>query len=64
MNDASEKEINLELFDIRGRSIYKKTYQNTGNFREELQLSNLQSGLYILNVSDGFKKSTKKMVVN
>jgi len=64
IKDASEKEINLELFDIRGRSIYKKTYPNTGDFHQELQLNNLQSGLYILNVSDGVRKSTKKITIN
>jgi subtilisin-like proprotein convertase family protein len=63
LSDASNNDITLELVDIRGRSIYKKTHPNTGHFHQEIQLGHLQSGLYLLNISNSEKKSTKKIVV-
>ncbi|MGK0253405.1 MAG: hypothetical protein ACI9OE_000874 [Mariniflexile sp.] len=63
LNGSLERHIGVAIFDIRNRMIYKKDYQNVGDFREELQLNNVQSGMYLLIVSDGIKKSTKKIVL-
>jgi hypothetical protein len=38
-------------------------YQNNGFFNEKLQLDNLQSGVYLINIQDGDKKITKKIVI-
>ncbi len=62
-NGALKQIINVELFDVRGRKIYKNAYQNTGNFNKEIKLNNVQAGMYILNVSDGLRKSTKKLII-
>lgn len=62
-NSASEK-VEVGLFDIRGRSIYKKAFNNpNSDFIEKIQLKTIQSGVYLLKVNDGFKKYTKKIVV-
>ncbi|MFD0990352.1 reprolysin-like metallopeptidase [Mariniflexile jejuense] len=63
LNGSLERSIFVNVFDIRGRSIYNKEYPNVGDFKQEIQLNNAQSGMYILNVSDGVRKSTKKIVV-
>ncbi|OEK09495.1 hypothetical protein A8C32_12345 [Flavivirga aquatica] len=62
LNDASSK-INLEVFDIRGRIIYKNTYQKSANFNEEIKLNNVTSGLYLLKVSDDSRTSTRKIII-
>jgi hypothetical protein len=43
--------------------VFSKAYQNNGFFNEKLQLDNLQSGVYLINIQDGDKKITKKIVV-
>ena len=63
LNGSLERPINVDLFDIRGRYIFNKSYNDVGDFRQELHLNNLQSGMYLLIVNDGLKKSTKRIVV-
>ena len=63
LNSTLSNDINVEVSDLRGRTIYKSTHKDTGDFNEKVRLNNVQSGMYILNVSDGFRKSTRKIIV-
>jgi len=63
LNNTLTSNINVEVYDLRGRVIYKNKYKDTGDFNEKINLNNVQSGMYILNVSDGQRKSTKKIIV-
>ncbi|APY10810.1 hypothetical protein BWZ22_05970 [Seonamhaeicola sp. S2-3] len=63
LNGSLTRDITIELFDARGRFLLRKVFQATGDFQEDVQLNYVQSGMYILNVSDGVKKSTKKIIV-
>ena len=60
---TSSDEIKVNVNDIRGREIYSKSYTNNGLFNENLQLSNVQSGVYLVTVQDGARKEVKKIVV-
>ena len=60
---TSSDEIKVNVHDIRGREIYSKSYTNNGLFNENLQLSNVQSGVYLVTVQDGARKEVKKIVV-
>ncbi|MDX1270212.1 reprolysin-like metallopeptidase [Bizionia paragorgiae] len=60
---SESNNVTLELFDIRGRSIYTKGYNNSGAFNETINLGNVQSGMYLLNVNDGSRTFTKKIIV-
>lgn len=62
-NSNSGNEISIEVHDMRGRSIYNKSYTNNGLFNESLQLNNAQAGVYLVTVQDGAKKEVKKIVV-
>lgn len=56
--------ITLTLFDIRGRLVYENGYDNlNGNFDEDINLNHIQSGMYILNITDGLQKSSKKIII-
>lgn len=63
-NSESGNEIKIGVYDIRGRQIFNKSYQNTGLFSENLQLNNVDSGVYLVNVIDGDKKEVKKIIIN
>ncbi|WP_428741848.1 reprolysin-like metallopeptidase [Tenacibaculum sp.] len=56
-------DISINLYDLRGRTIYKNSFQNNGDFRKDIHLNYVQSGMYILNVSDGIRNSTKKLII-
>ncbi|GAA4031830.1 zinc-dependent metalloprotease family protein [Flavobacterium cheonhonense] len=61
-NSTSNEPIELAIFDIRGRQIYQNVYTNNGFFNENLQLANLQSGVYLVKVKDGKNELTKKFI--
>jgi subtilisin-like proprotein convertase family protein len=60
----SGKDISIEVYDIRGRAIYSKTYGSVSRFDEVIQLNYADSGVYLLSIADGSQKVTKKIVVN
>jgi hypothetical protein len=63
LNGSLSSNINVEVYDLRGRVIYKNLYKETGDFNEKINLNNVQSGMYILNVSDGLRRSTNKIII-
>lgn len=60
----SNENIVLEVHDIRGRAILNKTYQSNSRFEETLTLDNTQSGMYLLSITNGNQKVTKKIIVD
>ena len=60
----SGQDISIEVYDIRGRAIYSKTYGSVSRFDEVIQLNDADSGVYLLSIADGSQKVTKKIVVN
>ena len=64
LKSRSNQDINVEIFDIRGRSVLNKTYTNNGDFNQNINLSDVQSGMYLINVNDGERKATKKIIIN
>jgi subtilisin-like proprotein convertase family protein len=59
----SSNEIKVGVHDLRGRLVFEKEYQNTGTFNQNLQLNNVQTGIYMVTVQDGERKETKKIVI-
>ena len=62
-NSTSGNEIAINVYDLRGRQVFNKTYQNTGLFDQNLQLESVQAGVYLVTVQDGDKKVVKKIIV-
>jgi len=62
-NPKSGEAIIIDVYDIRGRSIYTKSFNSVSRFEEAIQLNNAQSGVYLLTISDGAQKVTKKIIV-
>jgi len=63
-NTASNNPIKLDVYDIRGRTVFSNMYLNNGFFNENVQLKNLQSGVYLLKVMDGENQITKKIIID
>ncbi|GAA3644645.1 GEVED domain-containing protein [Flavivirga jejuensis] len=63
LNTALSSKIKVELIDLRGRVIDSNIYDDGGDFKETISLKEVQSGMYILNVSDGLRQSTKKIII-
>ena len=58
------KEVNIVFSDMMGKLILSKKYQVTGDmFKEELELSALAQGTYLLEVQTGDKLISRKIVL-
>ena len=64
LNSSSTNGISMTVYDISGRRVFDKRYESSPTFNETVNLNNVQAGMYILEVSDGVKKQSKKIVVN
>jgi subtilisin-like proprotein convertase family protein len=62
-NSASGSDVSVAVNDMRGRQIFKKAYQNTGLFSQNLQLDSVQAGVYLVTVQDGDKKVVKRIII-
>lgn len=61
---SSNKDVNVSLFDIRGRKVYDELHSNTSDyFNEKVDFSTMASGVYMLNVESGSKRAIKKLVI-
>ena len=63
LNSSSGNNINVEVYDVRGRAIFKNVYATSANFNENISLKNVQSGMYLVKVSDGEREVTRKVIV-
>lgn len=62
-DSQSGNEIKVGVHDIRGRQIFNQSFENTGLFNQNLELNDIQSGVYLVTVQDGDKKETRKIVI-
>lgn len=63
LGSASGKDIQIGVFDIRGREIFASVYANTGNFIQTIRLDGAASGMYLVKVNDGVNQTIRKIVV-
>jgi subtilisin-like proprotein convertase family protein len=62
-NASNGNGVKVLVHDMRGRVILENSYENSATFNQNIQLNNAQSGVYLLTVTDGEIKQTKKIVV-
>ena len=63
-NSSSSNEIAISVHDMRGRTILNNKYSNTRLFSQNVQLDQVQSGVYLVTVQDGDKKVVKRIVID
>jgi serine protease AprX len=61
--DWSEKLVSIVVYDILGKQVLRGTYENTGRFEKTIDVSNLNSGMYLVRVENGSIFSTRKLIV-
>lgn len=59
----SGNDIKIGVYDMRGRLVFENSYKNTGVFNQTVQLNNVESGIYLVNIQDGERKETKKISI-
>ena len=62
-NSTNGNGVKVLVYDMRGRMILENNFENSATFNQNIQLNNAQSGVYLLTVTDGEMKQTKKIVI-
>lgn len=58
------KDINIKVFDLRGRQIFEKLYNNNeAVFKQNISLDNVQTGVYLVTIFDGNNKTIKRILI-
>jgi hypothetical protein len=60
---SSTNDIKINVHDMRGRQVYEKSFSNTGVFNQNINLSKVEAGIYLVSIVDGAKKTVKRIVV-
>jgi len=63
LESDSNSDIKVSVADLRGRQIFDRKYANNGTFNQTINLENTQSGVYLVTITDGVKKTVKKIVI-
>ncbi|MBN8641343.1 MAG: T9SS type A sorting domain-containing protein [Flavobacteriales bacterium] len=63
LNSDSGEKIKVTVFDVRGRAVFQRDFNSASSFEQQIQLDNIESGMYLVNVTDGEKQTTKKIIV-
>ncbi|MBF02308.1 MAG: propanediol utilization protein [Flavobacterium sp.] len=61
---TSSNDIAVDVYDMSGRQVYQKSFSNTGNFNQEINLNRVQSGVYLVAISDGIARAVKRMIID
>ncbi|MDY8137120.1 M4 family metallopeptidase [Aquimarina sp. 2201CG5-10] len=56
-------DISISLYDLSGRNVYAKTYDATARFSTTLDLQNLNTGMYLMDINQGDKNQYAKIII-
>lgn len=59
----TSNDVHVEVFDVRGRRVYTENFIDQELISETINLQQVQSGMYVLKVSDGSKQVARKIIV-
>lgn len=63
-NLDENKNLNIQLLNTVGQIVFNQKYAQILRGSEKIDVTHLQSGLYIIQISDGVKQTYKKVVIN
>jgi Secretion system C-terminal sorting domain len=63
-NLTENKNLSVSMFNTVGQVVFNQKYAQILRGSEKIDVTHLQSGLYIVKISDGVKQTYKKVVVN
>lgn len=63
MSQTLSEKINVGVYDMSGRLVFDRNYASNGSLEETITLNSLQSGVYLVAVTDGTRKEVKKLIV-
>lgn len=63
-NAVSNDDVKVAVYDVSGKKLFNQNFTNNSlRFNETFNLSTLQSGVYIVNISEGNTTVSKKLII-
>ena len=64
-SNDSNNDVKIEVYDVQGRLVHNQTFRNQSLlFNETITLNNAKSGVYMVNISEGGRTSSHKLIIN
>jgi hypothetical protein len=64
-NVPSEDELKISVSNLQGKEVFNRYFESfSGTYAETIDLSRQKEGIYLLEISQGKKRLTKKIVIN
>ncbi len=60
---VTSAKVDVMVYDMQGRTIFNRSFDGEGAFRQDIRLENAQAGVYLLSLNDGGRKTVKRIVV-
>ncbi|OFX56711.1 MAG: hypothetical protein A2046_00230 [Bacteroidetes bacterium GWA2_30_7] len=64
IENADNKAISLHIYDISGRNVFNENFENKAVFKKNINVSSLESGIYLVKISDGNIVNHKNIVIS
>ena len=64
INSLNSLDIEISIYNLLGSIVFENNFDNSFNFNEAIDLSSVKSGVYLMNVTIGNKKVTKRIIIN
>ena len=64
INSFNSSDIEISVYDLLGRPIFKNGFDHRLNFNETIDLSDAKSGVYLMTVTVGSQKTTRRIILN
>lgn len=62
-NQLSGDSINVQVYDVLGKLVMNRQFDNNGVFEQRIDATSLDSGIYLVKVGNGVTSSTKKLII-
>ena len=63
LNASTMESFKVSVFDVSGRNVYENEFENTTGLNQSINLQDVNSGIYLVKVSNGGKETIKKMII-
>lgn len=58
-----DEKTEVTVTDMQGKEIFNKTYRDAGKYREKIEVDDLSSGIYLINLKQKRRSISKKVVI-
>lgn len=62
--NSVNNDVKVDVYDLQGRLVYNNNYSNTSSiFKETITMENARAGVYMVNISEGNRTTSHKLVI-